>query len=168
MTERYTSHDIQNEIINLMSNKIMRNLLESVRSCIFSIMCDEHKDISNKEQLTFCMRWVTNNLEVCQKLLEFYEMLDIKSSTIVKVINEILLRYQLNLDMCRGQCYGGASNRLGKSSFAATQIFAEQPKVHFANCHAHSLTLSVKDATKNTKNLRDTVGTAEKITILIK
>ena len=55
-TERYTSHGVQNEIINLMSNQIMRNLLEPVRSCIFLVMCDEYKDVSNKEQLTFCVR----------------------------------------------------------------------------------------------------------------
>ena len=78
--------------------------MESIRSCIFSIMCDEYKDIFNKEQLTFCMRWVNSDLEVYEKLLGFYEILDIKSSTIVKVINEILLRYQLNLAMWRGQC----------------------------------------------------------------
>ena len=34
-TERYTSHDVQNEIINLMSNQIMRNLLEPVCSYTF-------------------------------------------------------------------------------------------------------------------------------------
>ena len=36
------------------------------------------------------------------------------------------------------------------------------------HCHAHSLSLSVKDVTKNTKILRDTMGTAEEIIILIK
>ena len=73
-TERYTSHDVQNEIINLMSNQIMRNLLEPVRSCIFLVMCDEYTDVSNKEQLTFCVRWVNNDLEVSEKFLEFYEI----------------------------------------------------------------------------------------------
>ena len=36
----------------------------------------------------------------------------------------------------------------------------------YIHCHAHSLSLSVKDVTKNT--LRNTMGTAEEITILIK
>ena len=35
-TERYTSHDVQNEIIILMSNQIMSNLLELG----FPVMCD--------------------------------------------------------------------------------------------------------------------------------
>ena len=82
-------------------------------------------------------------------------------------MKDILLRYQLNLDMCRGQCYDGASNMLGKSSGVVTQIFAEQPKAHYTHCHAHSLSLSVKDVTKNTKILEDTMGIAEEITFLI-
>ena len=65
-TERYTSHDVQNKIINLMSTQIMRNLSEPVRSCIFSVMCDEYKEVCNKEQLTFCMCWVNNDLEVSE------------------------------------------------------------------------------------------------------
>ena len=98
-TERYISPDVQNEIINLMSNQIMRNLIEPVRICNFSVKCDEYTDVSNKEQLTFCMRWVNNDLEVSEKFLRFYEIPDKKSSTIVTVIKDILLRYQLNLDI---------------------------------------------------------------------
>ena len=48
------------------------------------------------------------------------------------------------------------------------QIFAEHPKAHCTHCHAHSLSLSVKDVIKNTKILRDNMGTAEEKTILIK
>ena len=57
-----------------------------------------------------------------------------------------------------GQCYDGASNMLGKSSGVATHIFAEQPKTHYTHCHGHSPSLSVKDVTKNTKILRNTMG----------
>ena len=114
-----------------MSNQIMRNLLEPFRSCIFSVLCDEYTNVSNKEQLTFCIYWVNNDLEVSEKSLGFYEIPDIKSSTIVTGMKDILLRYELDLDICRGQCYDGASNILGKSSGVATQIFAEQPKANY-------------------------------------
>ena len=152
----------------MISNQIIRNLLEPVRTCIFSIMCDEYTDISNKEQLTFCMRWVNDDLQVSEKFLGFYEIPNIRSNTIVAVMKDILIRYQLRLDMCRGHCYDGASNMLGKSSGVAAQIFAEQPKPHYTHCHAHLLSLSVKDATKHTKILRDTMGAVEEIIVLIK
>ena len=53
--------------MNSMSNQIMWNLLEPVRKCTFSVMRDEYKNVSNEEQLTFCMHWVNNELEVSEK-----------------------------------------------------------------------------------------------------
>ena len=114
--KRYKKSWRQNEIINLMSNQIMMNFLQPSRSCILSVMCDECTDASNKEQLPFSLRWVNNDLKVSEKFVGFYEILDLKSSTIVTVMKDILLRFQLNLDLCRGQRYDGASNISGKSS----------------------------------------------------
>ena len=56
--DRYTSHDIQNEIIAIMANHVTRDLVSEISSGFFSIICDEYTDISNKEQLTICIRWV--------------------------------------------------------------------------------------------------------------
>ena len=131
----------------------MRNLSEPARSCIFSVMCDEYTDVSNKQKLTFYMRCLNNDLEVSEKFLGFYEIPDKKRSTNVTAMKDILLRYQLNLDMWRGQCYDGTSNILVKSFGVATKIFAEQSKAHYTHCHAHLLLLSVKNVTKNIKIL---------------
>ena len=56
--DRYTSHDIQNEIIAIMANHVIRDLVSEISSGFFCIICDEYTDISNKEQLTICIRWV--------------------------------------------------------------------------------------------------------------
>ena len=93
-TEIYTSYDVQNEIVNLMSNKIVTNLLKSVGNYIFSVVCDEYMDVSNKEESTFFMHWMNNDLEVSEKFLRFYEIPDIKSGTIVNIMKNILLRCQ--------------------------------------------------------------------------
>ena len=103
-----------------------------------------------------------------EKFLGFYEIPDIKSATIVAVIKDILARYRLSLDALRGQCYDGESNMLGKSSGVAVQLQAIQPRAPYTHCHAHSLSLSVKDVTKSITILRDTMGTAGEIIILIK
>ena len=161
-TEIYTSYDLQNEIVNLMSNQIVTNLLKSLGSYIFSVVCDEYTDVSNKEQSTFCMHWVNNDLEVSEKFLRFYEIPDIKSGTIVKIMKNILPRCQHH-DIC----HDGATNMLRKTFGVATQIFEEQRKSHYTHCHAHSLLLSVKYVTKNNKILRDTIS-AEEIIIFIK
>ena len=100
--------------------------------------------------------------------LGFYEVKNIKSDTIVCAIKDMLLRMQITLDNCRGQCYDGANNMLGKKSGVAKQIFEIQPKAHYSHCHCHSLSLSVKDLTKQSKLLSDTMDTAGEIAVLIK
>ena len=61
--DKYTSHEIQNEIIAIMANYVIRDLVSEIRGGVFSIICDEYTDISNKEQLTICIRWVDEQLE---------------------------------------------------------------------------------------------------------
>ena len=88
--------------------------------------------------------------------------------TVVSVIKDAFIRLQLSLQNCRGQCYDGASNMLGKRSGVAKQIQDIQKKAHPTHCHAHSLSLSVKDATSHCKILSDTVNNTNEIVKLVK
>ena len=81
---------------------------------------------------------------------------------------DILLRFNLNLDNCRGQTYDGASNIMGKHSGVATQILAEQAKAIATHCFGHSLSLAVKSLTSDCNILRCTMGTVGEICILVK
>ena len=123
MPKQYLHQDYQNELLRIMSQHTLRKLLESIfQSRFFAIMCDEYTDVSNKEQLSFCIRWVENQLTIHEDFIGFYEVRDIKSDTIVNAIRDILMRLQLSLNDCRGQTYDGASNMLGRKSGVATQI----------------------------------------------
>ena len=154
---KYISHDIKNELLSIMSHQVLNKLLVSIRDTMFSLICDEYTDCSNKELLTFCLRWVTDNLDVFEHFMGFYEIPDIKSSTIVSVIKDIMIRFQLQFDKCRGPCYDGASNMLCKKSGVAMQIKELQPKTHYTHCHGHSISLPVKEATKRSKVLGNTI-----------
>ena len=165
---KYTSHDIQNEIISLLATHTIRELVSEIRNNYYSLICDEYTDISNNEQLTICLRWINGNLEAHEDFIGFYQIPDIKAVTITNAINDALIRMQLSLNDCRGQCYDGASNMLGKNSGTAQQILALQPKAFVTHCHAHSLSLSVKSVVKDCKLLSDTMSTARELVILIK
>ena len=97
----------------------------------------------------------------------FYEIPDIKSSTIVSVIKDIMIRFQLQFDKYWVQCYNGACNMLGKK-WAAMQIKEMQTKAHYTYCHGHAISLSVEEVTKQSKVLGNTAGVAEEIVVLIK
>ena len=52
---KHVAHDKQNEKLKIMSNSIVIEILDDVRGNMFSIMADEYTDVSNKEQLIFCL-----------------------------------------------------------------------------------------------------------------
>lgn len=144
MGYKYTHHDFQNEIIDVMASQVLRVKSTDVRECqYFSLILDEYTDVSNLEQLSFCLRTVDKSLNVKEDFLGFYEIDDIRSATIVNAVKDVLLRFNLDLSDCRGQTYDGASNMLGKRSGVATQILAEQPKAIVTHCQGHSLSLAV-------------------------
>ena len=155
------SNDIQNKIIQTMANQITCDITANILNKFYSIICDEYE-----EQLSFCIRWVGKFLVAREEFLGFYEVPDIKSKTHVKIIKDILLQFQLSLQLCRGQCYDGASNMLEKKSGVAIQIYKEQPKAHYTHCH--SLNLNIEGVTRSSEVLSDVMDTAGKISALIK
>ena len=88
-----------------------------------------------------CIRWVDKELEAHKDFLGFYNVPDIGTETIVSAIKDVLLKLQLSLVNCRGQCYDGASNMMGHKTGVAKRIQDLQPKAYPAHCHGHSLSL---------------------------
>ena len=87
--------------------------MKDISPNFFSLLCDEYTDIANKEQLTFCLRWVNDDLQAFEG---FYGVPNISANTIVSAIKDACVRLALPLDKCRRQSYDGASNMLGKDS----------------------------------------------------
>ena len=76
---------------------------------------------------------------------------------------EWVLRMNLSVSNCRGQCYDGASNMSGHRNGVSTQITAEESRALYTHCYAHSLNLAVSDAIKQSKMCQDTLDTAYEI-----
>ena len=99
----------------MMAFNVLRVKVSTIRKRkFFSFMVDEGTNVSNFEQLPFCVRFVDNNLDVSERFVEFYELDNIKRETNVNAIKDILLRCHLNLGDCRGQTYDGAKNMIRK------------------------------------------------------
>ena len=55
-TNKYTSHEIQNECLHFLSLQLVRCLIKNIRdSAYYTVMADECTDVSNKEQFTIIM-----------------------------------------------------------------------------------------------------------------
>ena len=169
-TNKYVSHDIQNELLKVMALAVLRDIFHSIHeSTFYSIMCDECTDASNKEQLVICIRWIRNSdLEVHEDVIGLYAVTDIYAATIVKVIRDALVRMKLGLSKCRGQCYDGASNMSGPRSGVAKQLRDDEPRALYLHCHGHALNLAVGDAIKRCKHTKDALDIAFEVSKLVK
>ena len=162
--DKYCSPEIQNEKLKLMSLELLRGIAHNLHSAeMFSIMADECTDESNAEQLAICFRWVDPKLEVHEEFVGLFTIANISASTIVAALRDCLLRLNLKLSRCRGQCYDGASNMSGHRSGVATQLSNEEPWALFVHCYGHSLNLAMCDTMKETVVTRDALDTAAEI-----
>ena len=95
-------------------------------------------------------------------------MAGIDAACLVLSIKDALLRINVQLLQCRGQCYDGASNMSGCRNGVATQILREEKRALYTHCFGHALNLAVADTIKQSKICQDAMGTAFEITKLIK
>ena len=57
-TNKYTSHEVQNDMLKVIALKVPRNIAACLHdSSFFTIMADETTDVSNREQVTIVLRW---------------------------------------------------------------------------------------------------------------
>ena len=116
---------------------------------LFSIMVDETSDISNTEQLVFCLRCVDEDLTTHEEFIGLYDMDSTTAENITRVIQDILLRLLLQMSSCHGQCYDGAGSMAGCRTGVATTIQQQEPRALYMHCYGHALNLAVQDSVKN-------------------
>ena len=142
----YTSPQIQNEILEMLSREVLQSILTSVgKSNIFSILADESTDISSKQQLSFCIRYISDEFEAVEDFIGLYQLDSCSAEDIVKVLNDIVIRCDISWDNCRGLAFDGAATMSGIKSGVAARIQQDYPKALLAYCHMHCLNLCVKD-----------------------
>lgn len=75
---KYTSSKIQNEIISSCGDLILKKIVKEVNmSECFSVLADETTDISVKEQLTLCVRYIAGSgkdVYLCERFLKYIEI----------------------------------------------------------------------------------------------
>ncbi len=155
-SQKHVSPENQNERLQLMANKVVKDILEHIHTSPFiTLMVDETTDKSNQDQLTVVIRWVSDEFEVSKEVLGLHHMQSIDALSIVNVIKDILRRFQIPFAKLRGQCYDGCSTMAGAKSGVATRIPEIEPRAVFTHCYGHALNLSVADTIKQSVTMKD-------------
>ena len=113
---KYTSPGIQNELLGVKGNMVLHTISNEVQKAgIYSLLADDTKDISRKEQLSIVLRYVYNG-SIYELFFgySFAEQLDAES--LYKYICNVIQSCKLFPENCVCQCYDGASVMSGRCS----------------------------------------------------
>ncbi len=92
----------------------------------------------------------------------------IAAAPLVQIIKDVLLRLNLELENCRGQCYDGAANMRGVRTGVATQIANLEPRAVYTHCYGHALNLACQDTIRSIKVMKDALDTTLELSKLLK
>ena len=73
--DKYASPEIQNEILTLMSQAVLRKIASKLHQADFlTIMTDKCVDCANNEQLAICLRYMDENVNVHEEFIGLYQV----------------------------------------------------------------------------------------------
>ena len=161
----YISKTIQNEIISICGTIVRSTILARVHAAeLYSLLADEATDVSNKEQLDVCVRFVDQStLKIEERFMAFSECdTGVTGEAIADRLLSKLDAWQLPVSHMIGQTYDGAGAMAGKKKGAAARIAELNPKAIYNHCAAHALNLCVVKCC-SISEIRNTMDIADSI-----
>jgi hypothetical protein len=164
----FISGDIQNELLSLMHNDLLRQILKQVKqSPYFGVIVDETTDISTTEQVSICLRYLTEDMKPAEVFVGLYEVSSTTGENLCDVLLDVLKRLDLPLARLRSQCYDGASNMSGGFHGLQSRVKKLQPLAVYIHCYAHSLNLVLQEAARQVPIFRDSLDFLHRAAVLM-
>ncbi|KAH7668712.1 Ribonuclease H-like protein [Dioscorea alata] len=131
-----TSPQIQKELVRACAEETTRAIIDEIGDNHFSILLDESRDKSIKEQMAVIVMFVNKQGQVIERFLNVEHVVDTSA-----------------LSLKTG--YDGASNMRGQFNGLKTLILNENPFVFYVHCFAHQLQLVVVSVARNILAISD-------------
>ena len=136
---KYTSKVVQNDLLKAAADVVLKQITDEIKDAEgFAVIADEARDVSKKEQLSLCLRYVNKQLEVNERFVGFSDLCDLDAKALAEKIVARLQVLGLDIKQCVAQCYDGASVMSG-------QVSGVQQRLReivgngcvYIHCHAH-------------------------------
>ncbi|XP_044973970.1 zinc finger MYM-type protein 1-like [Hordeum vulgare subsp. vulgare] len=150
-----TSGIIQKALAKHCAMAITKAIKEEMDGCLFSVLIDECRDISVKEQMAVVVRFLSKKGETMERFLGIKHVPDTTSASLKKALLEVFAKHGLLVARLRGQGYDGASNMRGEFNGLQKLIRDENPHAFYIHCFAHQLQLIVVAVSRCCKGVED-------------
>ncbi|KAK1365297.1 hypothetical protein POM88_040858 [Heracleum sosnowskyi] len=105
---KVTSPDVQHDIINAFATETINGIIHELGNNVFTILIDESRDISVKEQMIAVLRFVNKNGCVVERFMGIVHVQDTSASSLKLRIDSLFAKHELSISRIRGQGYDGA------------------------------------------------------------
>ena len=134
---KLTSLDIQKDIINVIAVETLNTIIRDIGDRCFSILVDESRDVSTKEQMAIVLRYVNEKGNVVESFLGVEHVTSTTASSLKGEIDVMLSRHGLSIFKCHRQGYDRASNMNREFKGLKTLILKENESAYYIHCFAH-------------------------------
>jgi hypothetical protein len=163
----YCGKIIQNELINLLANKVKQNIVcGALEAKFFSVIVDCTPDVSHIEQLliTIFLVVLTDTL-IKEHFLTHWQARSSTGEMLTNIILQEMSSCKLDMNNCRGQGYDNFTNMIGKHKGVRTRINNLYARAFLNPCGCHSSNL-VGDAAKSSVKSVSLFGALQRLYIL--
>ncbi|KAL3652290.1 hypothetical protein CASFOL_001971 [Castilleja foliolosa] len=138
-----TSPNIQKQLTNACAIETTISILSELGDSPFSIMVDESRDCSVKEQMAINIRFVDRRGYIIERFLAIVYIRETTTVCLKEALDLVFSNHGLSISRLRGQGYDGASNMRGEFNGLKTLVLRENSSAHYIHCFAHQLQLVV-------------------------
>ncbi|XP_057990627.1 uncharacterized protein LOC131173003 [Hevea brasiliensis] len=164
---KLTSPDIQKDIINAAATEITKAIITDLGDDLFSILVDECRDVSVKEQMGVVIRYVNGSGCVIERFIGLVHVHNTSAASLKKGIESLLSTYGLSISSLRGQGYDGASNMRGEFNGLKSLILKENSSAYYIHCFAHQLQLTLVVVAKKHSSIGSFFNTVTRLVNVI-
>ncbi|XP_009771999.1 uncharacterized protein LOC107767947 [Nicotiana tabacum] len=118
-------------------------IIEDLNGDYFSIVVDESRDVSCKEQMAIVLCYVDRRGSVMERFIGIVHVRDTAASSLKNEITGLLARHSLSPFHIRGQCYDGASNMQGYINGLKILMQRESKGAYSIHYFVHQLQLTL-------------------------
>ncbi len=143
----YTSHDIQNHIIELMSTIVTEQIVKDVGESWFTLKVDGTKNPTGSENVSIVVQYMDKDNKMQERLLSMQTTDKCDAESLTNVVLDELSNAGLDANKILSQCYDGASVMSGREGgmqkLIQNKLNREVPYIH---CFNHQLHLVIVHA----------------------
>ncbi|PKU72827.1 hypothetical protein MA16_Dca020267 [Dendrobium catenatum] len=135
--------DIHKDITRGFAIAITKFISDEIGEKFYSVLVDESRDTSGKEQMAIIVRFVDNKGVIIEHFLGISHVPDTTANSLKMATEELLSSYGLSISKIRGQGYDDASNMRGEFNGLKALFLNKNTSTHYIHCFSHQLQLAL-------------------------